>query len=163
MSHDDLQTALDKLTQAHGSAALAAAFRGVQRTVRKSRQAEKVGGLATAIMESIRLRDEMKAGGMTGAALDRGLEAVLREVWPKPHGRTEPWHDQCGNCRDYGLEMLTCPGDATCGFLKTHGPHEYGRPCWCVKGNRFRGKPKQTPDDALALAAKQKKPSRFGR
>lgn len=119
--------------------------------------------LGVCVMEALRMRDRMKADGVTGPALDRGLEGVLRDTWPKPDGRTEPWHDQCGNCRDYGLAMGTCPGDATCGFHKPHLAHEYGVACWCQKGQRFRDKQKPTEDDAMALAAKQKKPSRWGR
>jgi len=126
--------------------------------------------LGTVVTEALKMRDELKAGGLDGHALNQALEAVLRDSWPKPKDRTEPWHDACANCRDYGLEMLWCPGDATCGpNLVTkaprpkHGAHEFGKPCWCPKGQRFREKQAPTPDDAETMAAKRKPMSRWGR
>lgn len=166
MSHEDLHAALDALTKAHGAPALAQAMRNVRRAQGAGRKRDKqqYGALSTAIMQALDMRDELKAQGVTGAELDRGMEGVLRELWPKPHGRTEPWHDQCGNCRDYGLEMIDCPGDATCGFRKPHPPHEFGRPCWCPKGNRFRDQPSPTDTDPVKRAAKSPRQlTRFGR
>ncbi len=119
--------------------------------------------LGSIVREAIDVRDSLKAAGMTGAELDRGMETVLRDCWPRPTDRTEPWHDACSNCRDYGLEMGWCPGDATCGRRKIHGAHEYGKPCWCPLGRKFHDKLKPSEDDAMTLAARPKKPSRWGR
>jgi hypothetical protein len=165
MSRADLDAALDALTKAHGSSELADAFSRVKAAVKKKRREEKAsyGPLATAIKESLEMRDRMKAGGMSGGDLNRGLEGVLRELWPKPHNRSTAWSYMCDRCQDYGLEMQECPGDATCGFLKPHGPHTYGKPCFCVKGHRFREKPKGDPDDTTDRASKQKKLSKWGR
>lgn len=161
MSHDEIQGALNTLAAAHGSAALGRAFRSLERAVTRKRRSEKLGVFSTAVMQTLELRDQLKAAGVTEPALSQGLEATLRQFWPK--ARTEPWHDQCGNCRDYGLEMHTCPGDATCGRHKPHAAHDYGVPCWCVKGQRFRDQQKPTGDDAMSVAVKQKKPARWGR
>lgn len=120
--------------------------------------------LGTAVVYAVRVRDGLKASGMTGPQLDAGLESLLRDTWPKPHNRTEPWRDNCEACRDYGLEMHWCPGDATCGRKRVHPPHEYGRPCWCSAGRRHQQKPSQTPEDVTTMAAKPKKPmSRWAR
>jgi len=121
--------------------------------------------LAACVMDALAMRDRLKADGLTGPALDAGLEGVLRDTWPKPDADLEsPQHARCGTCRGYGLEMRTCPGDSRCGITrKPHAPHEYGTPCWCDLGRRFREKQAPTDVDALALAAKQKKPSRWGR
>jgi len=119
--------------------------------------------LGTIVMEAIKMRDSLKAGGLAGDGLDRALESVLRESWPKPKDRTEPWHDHCQICRDYGLEMLWCPGDETCGRRKVHASHEYGRPCLCAAGKRHHEKSMPTPDDAMTIAARPKKMSRWGR
>jgi hypothetical protein len=119
--------------------------------------------LGAVVQAAIEIRDQLKAGGMAGADLDRGLEAVLRDSWPKPTDRTEPWHDGCSNCRDYGIEMGHCLGDATCGRRKTHGAHEYGKPCWCPLGRKFHDKLVPTDDDAMTLAARPKKLTRWGR
>ena len=123
----------------------------------------EVQTLGSVVMDALRMRDELKAGGLAGDALDRSLEAVLRDSWPKPKDRTEPWRDLCANCRDYGLEIIQCPGDATCGRHKKHGAHEYGKPCWCPAGRRHHEKQAPTPDDAMALAAKPRKMNRWGR
>jgi hypothetical protein len=163
MSHDDLQAALETLSQAHGSQALAAAFRLVQRTVRRARAGDgEVGRLARSVREAIAIRDQMNATGVTGPELDAGLELVLRDTWPAPKGRTEPWHDICSSCRDYGLVMATCSGDATCGPNThtgrpriAHGPHDFGVPCWCNRGLRFTKKA-PTDFDAVDRAAKPK-------
>ncbi len=126
--------------------------------------------LGTVVMAALKMRDELKAGGLTWPELDRALEHVLRDTWPKPKGRTEPWHDICLNCRDYGLEMLWCDGGSICGPhpvtkapRKLHAPHEYGRPCFCSAGRRHMEKSQPTPEDAVTQAAKRKPMSRWGR
>lgn len=126
--------------------------------------------LGAVVMAAIKMRDELKAGGLTGQELDHALVSVLRDAWPKPHGRTEPWYDACDNCRDYGLEMLWCPGDATCGPnpvthrpRKVHGPHEFGKPCWCAAGRRHHQQSVPNADDAMTIAAKPKKMTRWAR
>lgn len=119
--------------------------------------------LGTVVTEALRMRDTLKADGLAGEALDRALETVLRDSWPKPKDRTEPWHDQCAACRDYGLEMHQCPGDATCGRKKPHCAHEYGRPCWCPAGKRHHEKQKLGPEDETTVAAKRRPMSKWGR
>ena len=119
--------------------------------------------LGTVILDALRMRDRLKADGLTGPALNAALETLLRDVWPKPTDRTDPWHDLCAQCRDYGLEMHACPGDATCGRRRRHPEHEYGRPCFCPAGRRHQEKRAPSPEDATTLAAKPKKPmSRWG-
>jgi len=122
-------------------------------------------GLGPIVMEALAMRDAMKRSGMKEPELSRGLESLLRDTWPKPAGRETPWRDNCANCRDYGLEMRQCPGDATCGLGKgrPHYPHEYGVPWWCPLGKRFQEKTRQTEEDAATLAARPKKPVRWGR
>lgn len=166
MSREDLHAALDALAKAHGSSELASAFRSVQRAVHHKRKQDAIefGPLQRAVNEALALRDELKAKGVSGADLDRGLEGVLRQFWPKPKGRTEPWRDLCEECRDYGLVMATCPGDATCGRPHAHAEHEYGTPCWCEKGRRFRDKPKPEPSEFTDAGKTPKKGfTRFGR
>lgn len=126
--------------------------------------------LGTIVMDALKMLEELKAKGLDREARDKALETVLRDAWPKPHGRTEPWHDNCSNCRDYGLEMRWCQGDATCGVNPVtkrprppHAPHEYGKPCFCSAGRRHQEKSAPTAEDAMTIAAKPKKPmSRWG-
>lgn len=114
--------------------------------------------LADTIMECYRLLDAMKADGVSPEVRAKTLEQTVRQVWPF----TREWKYLCQSCGDVGLEMHTCPGDATCGKSNPHLPHDYGTPCWCDVGRKFRQK-ERTPDDLVASAAKVKKPSRFGR
>ena len=77
--------------------------------------------------------------------------AGLRDTWPRR--RPKPWWKcfsryQCDVCRDYGLILseIACPGDGECGDIIPHGAHEFGWPCHCVKGARFRP-PVKSADD----------------
>lgn len=116
------------------------------------------GTLAATIQEALRLVDVQRAAGMSESELATFLELTVRTAWPV--GR--PWIYICQHCHDCGLRMQTCPGDATCGRSKRHAPHEFGEPCWCGVGNRFRLKPK-TDDDFTQATKQPKKPVRFGR
>lgn len=129
---------------------------GVKGARKKAHQDE--GALAATYREAMRLWDEQTAQGVSRADRLRGLTASLKAAWPK--GRTEEWKYLCTNCLDYGLSMSTCPGDATCGRPKPHLAHEFGTPCWCQLGKRFRTTPKQATDYTDAA---QTRPSRVGR
>lgn len=161
----ELQAALDELAQAHGPHALAEAFRSTQRAVQRARRKhkEEFGPLATAVMQCIEIRDKMKDDGITGDDLNCGLEGVLRDLWPKPHGRTTPWRFNCDTCSDYGYEYFKCAGDETCGRTRPHAAHDYVRPCFCAKGQTMIEKRMPTPDDATTRAAKPKKMKQWGR
>lgn len=165
MSREDLHAALDALSKAHGSAELASAMRSVQRTVKKNRRsdAQEVGPFAKAVMEALDMRDKLKADGVSGKDLDAGLEAVLRDVWPK--GADDSRHASCLECNGCGLVIHNCPGDATCGRSGMHAAHDYGTPCWCEKGRRFRDKPKPEPSEFTDAGKTPKRagPTRFGR
>ena len=102
--------------------------------------------------------DAQKAAGATVAERVANLERTVRAMWPF----TREWHYLCARCSDYGLEMAECPGDATCGRTKAHLPHDYGTPCWCDAGRRFKPK-ERTEATAVEAAAKVRKPTRWGR
>ena len=102
--------------------------------------------------------DAQKADGVVLADRLSGLEQTLRACWPF----TREWKYLCDQCSDFGLVMKTCPGDATCGRSKQHLPHDFGTPCWCEQGKRYRPKQKPEPDD-FAQAGKSKPMTRFGR
>lgn len=114
--------------------------------------------LAKAYRECLPILDAMKADGVPFLERIKGLEAVIRQCWPF----TREWHYLCGECSDYGLRMADCAGDATCGRKKPHLPHDFGTPCWCEQGRRFRVR-ERTEESAVEAAAKVRKPSRFGR
>jgi hypothetical protein len=103
--------------------------------------------------------DRQKAEGVPLLERVGFLANILRLAWPK--GRETDWKYLCNACSDYGLEMHDCPGDATCGRGKPHLPHDFGRPCWCSNGAKFRAKTR-TPED-FAEAGRTSKPTRLGR
>jgi hypothetical protein len=119
--------------------------------------------LGAVFKEAMRIWDAQKAEGVSLPERLRGLEQTLRAAWPR--GRQEPWRFNCEQCEDRGLVMSTCPGvaEATCGRERPHLAHDFGRPCWCEGGARFRPKAKPTEDDAVASAAKVSKPQKVGR
>ena len=103
------------------------------------------------------LRSDMRSAGADESEIEKATERSVRSAWPP--GRE--WKYLCQNCRDYGLEMLECPGDATCGRDKQHRPHDFGRPCWCDAGAKFRARLKSEED--FQQAGKTPKRSGFSR
>lgn len=115
--------------------------------------------LADAVTECFRLMNQQKAAGVPKAEREQGLEALIRQVWPF----TREWKYLCQACRDYGLQLAECPGDATCGRTKPHLPHEFGTPCWCSVGAKFKPKPKPSAEDFTAAGKAPSKMTRVGR
>lgn len=154
-----IEQALDALSQAHGPVALAAAFRSLQGSIRQRRQAAQTehGPLAQTYAAAMALWDGQKADGVTREDRLICLEKALRCAWPQ----VRAWKDLCQTCRDYGLKMVPCAGDATCGRTHPHLPHEFGTACWCPAGEKFRAKPKPTAEDFTA--AGQSNLTRVGR
>lgn len=69
----------------------------------------------------------------------KGIEAVLRDVWPK---RVSKFSAQCDACDDTGFEPHTCQPYARCGskFCERKGDehqHTFVRFCQCEKGQAF--------------------------
>ncbi len=178
---DDIEAALRRLSETHGADALSAEFERLQRLVRRKRKESAAGPLATAIAEALRLRDKLKADGASETDIAAGLERLVRDAWPK--GRE--WHYYCDECNDTGLIIRVCRlGDRCNGistrvdhFRDTPGKyrrlcamhpdsdytHEYGMPCICPRGDRFKRAPKPERDDLQDAAKKPTQPSRFGR
>lgn len=125
---------------------------------RRQAHAEE-GALAATHRAAIELWDRQKLEGVSLADRLRGLEQTLRLAWPK--GREAEWKMLCTRCGDYGLEMAWCDGDATCGRVKRHLPHEYGNPCWCQAGQRFKVLVKRAAD--FTEAGQSQPPARVGR
>ncbi len=178
--NDEIRAALEKLAHAHGADALLSTLRQVQGEVRRARRdaSRKHGALSTAVNEAWKIRDAMKADGVTGDALDAGMEGVVRQLWPQQR----VWHYQCERCHDTGLRMFVCQKGARCNGISTRidskhdepgkylrlcakfpnsdYAHDYGEPCLCVRGARFTRAPKPPSDD---LNDAGKKPTGFGR
>ena len=115
--------------------------------------------LSRAIEEALQLRAELKAKGLPAEELAHAFTAAVRDVWPK----AREWKYLCQACAGYGLEMHACPGDRTCGRSTEHGPHEFGKPCWCSAGKPFRDKPAASPSQFTDAGKTPKRQmSRFG-
>jgi len=109
------------------------------------------GRLARVFQEAMKLWDTLRTNGATFNERAAGLELVLRKHWPF----TREWKYLCAGCDDTGLVIEQCPGDASCGRQRLHGPHTFGQACWCSLGAKFRD-PKPSPQD-FAQAGKVKK------
>lgn len=114
--------------------------------------------LAATVMECFRVWDRMKAEGGTIADRDALIQTALRQCWPF----TREWKYLCATCDDLGLEMHRCPGDATCGRSNPHYAHDFGKPCWCSAGQKFRPKGK-SQEDIVSQAARTRPMTRAGR
>jgi hypothetical protein len=154
----------------------------LKKRVRKSRKdAHKTDGkLAAAFVEAMHILDAQKANGVPFAERIQGLDETLRHVWPF----TRTWHYLCEACRDTGLVMHVCRLGARCDGISSRidGPkgtpgkykrlcaqhptsdytHEYGIPCDCEKGRRFREPATRRGPDDFKDAGKSK-PTRIGR
>lgn len=117
----------------------------------------KHGTLAATVWEAARIWSVLKAEGASLAERVRTMTVTIRAVWPF----TREWHYLCAACEDHGLSIASCPGDTSCGRAFRHGPHEYGTPCFCPKGDRFRVKSR--PEKDFISATKVRQPTRIGR
>ncbi len=124
--------------------------------------------------------DTQKADGVALADRVAGLSKTLRACWPF----TREWKELCGNCSDTGLVMAVCRRGARCDGIsmridsahdrpskyqrlcarhpESEYEHDYGTPCWCPLGARFREKAKPAAED-FAQAGKLKPMTRWGR
>lgn len=162
MSDDTtIEDALTQLAEAKTATDLIAAHQAKARAVKAARRRarETEGPLAATFRAAMEHWDAQKADGISFAERAKGLEKSLRAAWPK--GRDTDWKYLCSDCSDYGLIMSDCRGDATCGRTFPHRPHDFGRPCWCPKGARFRDTPKPGPEGFTGVGKSPKKPSGF--
>ena len=114
--------------------------------------------LGKTFVAAMELWDGQKANGVTLEDRLICLERMLRAAWPQ----TREWKFLCNTCRDYGLDMGECDGQSgTCGKQHRHLSHEFGTPCWCSAGQKFRKQPKPSAEDFTA--AGKSTPTRVGR
>jgi len=183
MSDDEqppIESALDELSAADTPADLAKAHTELRRKIRASRraQARQLGPLATSYDEMMALSDKLKADSVPAEERQKGIEAVLRQMWPF----TRTWKYLCEKCNDTGLIIKVCRQGDRCNGISTRSDspyqepgkyqrlctmnetyeHEYGVPCFCSLGARFREKPPQNDPTGFSDVGKSK-PTRIGR
>lgn len=126
----------------------------------KKRFTKAKGDLAQTFVAAMDIWQAQTAEGLSVHQRVATLTKTLKLAWPQ----TREWKYLCDACDDYGLRIASCPGDATCGRMKEHGPHEFGTPCWCAAGKKFRPAPAPMPEDfTQAGKAKSKPLTRLGR
>lgn len=74
--------------------------------IRRQRRdaARQDGSFVTAMRECMAEYRKARAAGVSQEDACKGIEAVIRDVWPK--GRDEPWHYVCEECQDTGLRSV---------------------------------------------------------
>lgn len=140
--------------------------------------------LGSIITEALALHRDLRTKGMTWDEAKCALEKILREVWPKPKGRVEPWHYVCDLCDDTGARLFVCRKGQRCNGIstRTDSPkekpgkyrricakhpdseyeHDYIEPCVCRQGDRYRDKPTTPADFTDAGKTPPRKMTRFG-
>lgn len=102
---------------------------------------------------------QARAEGVSKEDCCRGLEAVLRSVWP--HAPTK-FPAVCDTCDDTGWRMKTCTHEMRCG--RTHcglqhpaHEHPYAVPCDCASGDKRRKQVRQVEDEYAAAGKTAKR------
>lgn len=103
---------------------------------------------------------KMRAAGLSRIDAVKGLETVLRALWPLPPTKFEP---RCQNCEDTGYSQRLCWDQERCGrkFCANHAEYEhpYVEPCFCLSGERHKARTASAADVAASLG-KVSKPKR---
>lgn len=173
-----LRDAEDRISRARTPEDLHVAHDLLKRVIykRRSKRDKEYGPLAETIKEAIRIWHAQKADGVSLTDRITGMEQTLRLSWPE--GRE--WKYLCPTCHDTGLALKLCTKAHRCDGLSTrsesaytsggkytrlcaHDPgssyeHEYGEPCFCQKGNRF--KPHAVQSDPESFTKSTYKPRR---
>lgn len=151
----------------------------LRREVAKARRDPMADTLGAVIMRAVKEAEDLRSAGADAAAVASGLESVVRQRWPKR--RQEPWHFDCKLCDGTGWRVKECTAGARCGRPfklpkaseddwtgrgKCGEWHSYVEPCLCDPGRSFRAnllKEPRTSEDAVEMAARVSKPTKFGR
>lgn len=132
--------------------------------VRKERREfarSRLGRMARLMWEAVTDYLKARREGMSREDGVRGIEAVLRDVWPLRPTRVKP----CDFCGDTGYRETACNYAMRCGRYRcsTSGQeweHAYVVPCDCALGDKFRAKAHVSGEDQLASVGRtRKKPS----
>lgn len=146
----------DLLRQEHDS---------LQRAVKLSRrqfEQSPESAFAKAMREAMDDYSTMRQSGVAREDAVKGLEAVLRAMWPKPPSKFDV---NCHGCEDTGWRFMACWDQQRCGrkWCAEHAAMEHGyvTACECDKGDRFRPR-LYAPEDEIAAAGKVRKPKPRG-
>lgn len=143
----------------------------LQRAVQQSRKAFAAGPASPFVKAMQDTMDEylrMRKEGVSREDAVKGIEAVLREVWPKPTTKFPP---ACDGCEGTGWHRRTCWHEQRCGRLRCQQLHPawehfYVVPCHCTDGDRFRPRAVESDDEIAAMSrteTRKPKPRGFTR
>lgn len=128
------------------------------RATRRSFASGPQGAIARELRAAMTEYHRMREQGVSREDACKGLEAVIREVWPKGTTKFPP---TCEVCEDPGWIERTCWAEQRCGrkvCVDRHPSfeHAYVEPCHCLQGERHRRKVR-TVEDQLAAVGKTTK------
>jgi hypothetical protein len=155
-------------------------LRAAARAARR-KASQQWGPLVQSFMQGMKFWEDEKAQGVSLPDRVSHLATILRASWPFQR----EWHYVCEQCGETGLVMAVCRKGARCNGISTRTDfagqtpgkykrlcwqhpdsdyeHDYGMPCWCEKGERFRVVAKAAESYATAGKSKSKPMSRIGR
>lgn len=147
---------------------LRAEHESLQRAVQSSRKAFTSTKLSAFAQQGFDCIDQylvMRKEGVSREDAVKGIEAVLRAIWPKA---TTKFY-VCEACGGTGWRLMSCWDGQRCGrelCIRRHPAweHSYVVPCDCTAGDRFRPRA-AAPEDELAAVGKtpKRKPRSFSR
>lgn len=136
------------------------AFREQRQAIREARRAfasSPDAGFARAMREAMAEYQQARMNGVSQADAIRGIEAVLRDVWPRKVSKFAP---ACSVCEDTGWELRTCCHGMRCqrrSCQEAHPAEEHAYAVWCAcpAGDKFRVR--RADEDAVAAAGRMPK------
>lgn len=138
-----------------------------KKAVRASRRAfarSPEGAFARAMRDAMGEYHKARAAGVSRDDAVKGLEHVLREVWPNQPSKFGP---ACDACEDTGYVEHTCWDQHRCGRQRcARNPelqHAYVTPCHCAKGDLKRTRVRGVEDQIAAAVKTAKKRGGFSR
>ena len=131
-----------------------------RRAFARSSDSRFVAAMKTVLQDYLHAR----AQGMLRDDAVKGIEAALRELWPK---RPSKFSARCGACDDTGWRLMECShalrcGRESCSRREDNYAHAFVVPCACGKGDRFRAR-LQSLEEEVARVGRTKKRTGFSR
>lgn len=141
-----------------------AKLRKEARAARRQFARSSLGAFARAMLAAFGEYEQARRDGVSREDGCRGLEAVLRDAWPKRPSKFAP---KCDACDDTGYREMTCWDRHRCYreecAMNPERQHPYVVPCDCAAGDRMRPRYRSGDDDLAAVGKTQKKRRGFSR
>lgn len=134
------------------------ALRASARASRRDFAQSSMGRFERVMRAAMRDYLSVREQGVSREDAVKGIEAVLRDVWPIKGPRYCP---VCDVCDDTGWRLRTCTHELRCArtrichYAEPEWKHTYVVPCDCAAGDKFRAK-LQTREDALVSIGRTK-------